>query len=197
MTPPDFVFDADHLALDLLNTVRNVDGSRRDLLEAPGSAAAWLTRAGVADPSLMETLSASPPLARRFLEEAVRLREGIRGLVEAFSRGTVLPESGLFALNRVLEARSSGLRVEGVGPGAELQTRVTQDLPLGPLAPVAEACARLLAEGDRARLRRCDGEACGLWFHDVSRNGRRRWCSMARCGNRAKVAAHYRRSRSG
>lgn len=195
MTTPDFVFDADHLALDLLNTVRKVDGSPRDLLDAPETAATWLTRAGVADALLAPTLSASPPLARRFLEETVRLREGIRGLVDAFSRGTVLPEPGLFALNRVLEARRVGLRIESGGVGAALRETVDVELPGGALAPVAEAAARLLVEGDRTRLRRCDADGCGLWFYDVSRNGRRRWCSMARCGNRAKVAAHYRRSR--
>lgn len=195
MNTPDFVFDADHLALDLLNTVRRVDGIVRDLLVAPEAAAAWLAGAGVADRALDPALTASPPLARRFLEETVRLREGIRTLVDAFARGTVLPEPGLFALNRVLDARRTGLRIESGGVGAALQETVDAELPGGALAPVAEAAARLLAEGDRTRLRRCDADGCGLWFYDVSRNGRRRWCSMARCGNRAKVAAHYRRSR--
>ncbi|WIB37118.1 CGNR zinc finger domain-containing protein [Curtobacterium sp. MCJR17_043] len=27
-------------------------------------------------------------------------------------------------------------------------------------------------------------------FYDSSRGGTRRWCSMQRCGNRAKVRAH-------
>ncbi|MEP6843952.1 MAG: CGNR zinc finger domain-containing protein, partial [Pseudolysinimonas sp.] len=39
------------------------------------------------------------------------------------------------------------------------------------------------------RLRRCDAADCHLVFHDESRTGSRRWCSMARCGNRAKVRA--------
>ncbi|HEX2370426.1 MAG TPA: CGNR zinc finger domain-containing protein [Acidimicrobiia bacterium] len=44
-----------------------------------------------------------------------------------------------------------------------------------------------------ARLKRCDGSRCLLLFVDTSRSGRRRWCSMERCGNRSKVAAHRRR----
>ena len=44
-----------------------------------------------------------------------------------------------------------------------------------------------------ARLKRCEGGRCSLLFVDTSRPGRRRWCSMDRCGNRAKVAAHRRR----
>jgi predicted RNA-binding Zn ribbon-like protein len=44
-----------------------------------------------------------------------------------------------------------------------------------------------------ARLKRCEGARCALLFVDTSRPGHRRWCSMDRCGNRAKVAAHRRR----
>jgi predicted RNA-binding Zn ribbon-like protein len=45
------------------------------------------------------------------------------------------------------------------------------------------------------RLKRCEGARCQLLFLDTSRPGRRRWCSMERCGNRAKVAAHRRRTK--
>jgi predicted RNA-binding Zn ribbon-like protein len=30
-------------------------------------------------------------------------------------------------------------------------------------------------------------------FLDVSKSGRRRWCDMATCGNRAKASAHHAR----
>ncbi len=43
------------------------------------------------------------------------------------------------------------------------------------------------AEGDR--IRRCAADDCRMVFHDESRTGTRRWCSMSRCGNRAKVRA--------
>jgi predicted RNA-binding Zn ribbon-like protein len=46
-----------------------------------------------------------------------------------------------------------------------------------------------------ARLKRCEGSRCALLFVDTSRSGRRRWCSMERCGNRAKAAAHRRRKK--
>ncbi|MEL6323421.1 MAG: CGNR zinc finger domain-containing protein, partial [Pseudomonadota bacterium] len=35
-----------------------------------------------------------------------------------------------------------------------------------------------------------EGPTCTLYFHDVSKNHKRRWCSMDICGNRAKAAAH-------
>jgi predicted RNA-binding Zn ribbon-like protein len=45
------------------------------------------------------------------------------------------------------------------------------------------------------RIRVCAHEACVLHFFDTSRNGTRRWCSMAACGNRAKAFRHYARTK--
>jgi len=61
------------------------------------------------------------------------------------------------------------------------------------LAAVARSGAEIVAEGARARLRLCANPHCGLFFYDNSRTGRRRWCSMAVCGNRSKVAAFARK----
>jgi predicted RNA-binding Zn ribbon-like protein len=61
------------------------------------------------------------------------------------------------------------------------------------LAAVARSAAELVAEGPGARLRLCANPRCGLFFYDNSRTHRRRWCSMAICGNRNKVAAFARK----
>ncbi len=61
------------------------------------------------------------------------------------------------------------------------------------LAAIARSAAEIVAEGASARLRICSNPACGLFFYDTSRTKRRRWCSMARCGNRHKVAIFSRR----
>ena len=61
------------------------------------------------------------------------------------------------------------------------------------LSSVARDATDLLGGPRAARLKRCEGSRCSLLFVDTSRSGRRRWCSMERCGNRAKVAAHRRR----
>jgi predicted RNA-binding Zn ribbon-like protein len=37
--------------------------------------------------------------------------------------------------------------------------------------------------------------ACVLHFFDTSRNGTRRWRSMAACGNRAEASRHYGRTK--
>jgi predicted RNA-binding Zn ribbon-like protein len=65
------------------------------------------------------------------------------------------------------------------------------------LAVVARDAVDLLASEKLARVRECAAANCSLLFLDESRAGRRRWCAMTRCGNRAKAAAAYRRRRGG
>jgi predicted RNA-binding Zn ribbon-like protein len=56
------------------------------------------------------------------------------------------------------------------------------------LVPIARDIAGLLATPN-APVRHCAGAGCVRHFYDDSRTGRRRWCEMAICGNRAKAAA--------
>jgi predicted RNA-binding Zn ribbon-like protein len=65
------------------------------------------------------------------------------------------------------------------------------------LAPVAEWAADLLADGDFELIRRCESEECVLWFYDRTKSHHRRWCSMATCGNRHKVAQYRMRQQNG
>jgi predicted RNA-binding Zn ribbon-like protein len=61
------------------------------------------------------------------------------------------------------------------------------------LAAIARSAAELIVEGPNAPVRLCANPACRLFFYDDSRTHRRRWCSMAVCGNRHKVASFLRR----
>jgi predicted RNA-binding Zn ribbon-like protein len=61
---------------------------------------------------------------------------------------------------------------------------------------VAGSLAHYLADHDAGRLRICADESCGWLFIDESPAGRRRWCDMRTCGNRAKVARHRERMRA-
>ena len=55
------------------------------------------------------------------------------------------------------------------------------------------AAAKLLDLLEQApdRIKHCENPTCVLWFFDTTRNGTRRWCSMAVCGNRMKARRHY------
>jgi predicted RNA-binding Zn ribbon-like protein len=61
------------------------------------------------------------------------------------------------------------------------------------LAAIARSGAELIAEGSASGVRGCDNPNCRFLFYGDSRTHRRRWCSMALCGNRSKVAAFARR----
>lgn len=61
-----------------------------------------------------------------------------------------------------------------------------------PLLAVTDAAAELLTDGRLDAVHACPGNDCGWLFLDP--RNRRRWCSMAVCGNRAKARAHARRS---
>jgi len=60
---------------------------------------------------------------------------------------------------------------------------------------VARDGVELLSGPLAARVRKCANPSCAILFVDSSRSNRRRWCSMAACGNKAKVGAFRRRLR--
>jgi predicted RNA-binding Zn ribbon-like protein len=187
MSDSSFDFVGDHLALDFENT----RGSAVDQLASPARVAKWLHDAGLVTTEDLNRLGTSPPEARLVFDEAIRFRDVISTVVERFSRGAPIPDGSLGLVNRFLEASPT---VRSAEVGEHGYSFTNHRLPTGPrgiVAPLAEALALLLVEGDPRRVRRCQNEKCGLWFYDVSKNGSRRWCSMARCGNRAKAATHY------
>ena len=78
------------------------------------------------------------------------------------------------------------------------QLRARQDATTAAalVASVARDAVDLLGGPLADRIRECGAEDCALLFLDTSRAGRRRWCSMASCGARAKMAT-YRARRPG
>jgi predicted RNA-binding Zn ribbon-like protein len=88
----------------------------------------------------------------------------------------------------VLRARSAGRFEE--------KTRFDLDDPEQLMVPIAQSASDLLCHGDLVLVKRCADPACGAFFYDTSKNHTRRWCSTTGCGNRMRVAAHYRRSRA-
>jgi predicted RNA-binding Zn ribbon-like protein len=61
------------------------------------------------------------------------------------------------------------------------------------LWPIIRSAAHLLTSPDAERIRQCEAPDCSWLFLDRSRGGRRRWCDMSSCGNRAKARRYYER----
>jgi len=66
----------------------------------------------------------------------------------------------------------------------------------GLLSPVLWSAADLLAGAHTDKVRQCANPRCGVLFLDDSKAGKRRWCSMSACGNRAKAQRHYQRHKA-
>ena len=184
------------LALDFLNTVGISRGRPIDLLGTADDLLGWLGRAGLLSDRRLAHALASPATARLLLTEAHRLRGEIRRLVDACSLQSTIPDGTIFAVNRMLEASHTTVRLTIVPEGLRLVEHEAGDSVLTILAPLALAASRLVTTAEPSRIRRCAAQQCTNWFVDTSKGGRRRWCSMARCGNRAKAAKHRRKRSS-
>jgi predicted RNA-binding Zn ribbon-like protein len=185
-----FFFLGERLAIDLLNTVVVEDGRVRDLLQGSKDVAAWAEAAGaLPHGALGGSAARHEPERLRSFRETLR-----RGLV-AWAAGVTPPPRLIALLNRRL-ARDPEVSEVTASRGTVVTRRRPAGAPLERLyGAVARSAAELLAGGDPRRLRKCANPACRLMFYDVSKAGRRRWCSMRTCGGQAKARAFYRRRR--
>lgn len=127
------------------------------------------------------------------LERALELRATVRAILEALAARRPLRADWVAGVNQALGWGTGASRLVRQGRGWRLAFASTLADPLWALAPIARSAADLAAEGRAATVRKCANPRCILYFRDTSRPRRRRWCSMAVCGNRMKVAAHARR----
>ena len=172
----------DDLAINFINTRRMVGGKLTDTLQSDNDVKAWLNR--------LDVPVAKGPVAFSdgvLLQRARELREIALTAVKDRKTGK---KPSLIALNKFLGSAVSHTTLTADGAKNIRVTRAYgKETPEGFLAPVAEAVATLLAEGNFDLVRPCEGGDCVLWFYDRTKSHRRRWCSATGCGNRAKVAA--------
>jgi predicted RNA-binding Zn ribbon-like protein len=186
-TLPDPFFIAEHRALDYLNTVAAPAGEILDWLADGAAFFDWLRR-GFAVPADLKISAAN---LQRIAADARDLREWFRELVQKHA-GRPLPASiagALEPLNAILQHGQLHFQLSR-GEPLILEEAQNWRAPQALLQPIARAIADLLCHADFSQVRHCEGAQCTLWFIDVSKSHRRRWCSMSVCGNRAKAAQH-------
>jgi hypothetical protein len=172
----DFVCATGHPSLDFCNTA--VGG--RERLVLPGDLGRWMVAVRLA--------VSCPLVADVDLAVARRVRGELRGALLAGDRSGV--------------ARAVAEWLDGT-PGRLMVDQATlewQFIPAGLSAcclmvPVALDAIRIAREA-MDRVRECAGDRCDAVYLDTSRNRSRRWCSMERCGARAKASAYYQRHRT-
>jgi predicted RNA-binding Zn ribbon-like protein len=176
----------DHLALNFLNTISLADGEPADSLKSDDDVLRWLKIMKV---PVNSELPRWRPAA--LLQSARGLRDIIRACVERRVAGKRLD---LAPLNTFLAETESYLQLIKQPNG---QLKIVRNwrmrTPQQFLAPVAESVSELLALEDFSNVKQCESETCILWFFDRTKSHHRRWCSMATCGNRHKIAAFRQR----
>jgi predicted RNA-binding Zn ribbon-like protein len=206
--PPSPTFDllGGRLCLDFANTV---GGNRlrapEERLRRYADLVSWAEQVAVVDregaKALLERAERNPGEAERVLAEALALREALFRLYVVLAEGEPAQAEDLALLDawRARAAAHQHLAASSDGAFALAWEPVGEQLE-APLWRVALSAAQLLTEPqERARVRLCGlsyEEGCGWVFLDETRNGRRRWCSMKDCGNRAKARRHYARQRA-
>ena len=176
-TPP---LTGEPLALDLVNTVASPPGGQVDLLESADDLRAWLA----AERDRLDITDGQIDLS------AVRaLRAHISGAVEAARASTPPPPEALRAITDAQRNASAYRELGWNGQAITVTTRRPGNATTVLLAQLAEAAVTLLASPGIGLVRRCEGPGCRMLF--LPAHPRRRWCSPATCGNRARVARYY------
>jgi predicted RNA-binding Zn ribbon-like protein len=177
-----FRFRGGHNALDLVATLAaRLKPEPRDLLIAPDDVERWLRAAGFASAAHATDVD---------LFTTRRLREAIHDLAVARIAGKPDPAEARADLNAVAAEPAA---VPQLDPQGALTWHGNA---AGLLGEVAREAALLFGGTQALRIRQCEAEGCAILFLDTSRSHDRRWCSMAACGNKAKVAEFRRRKRS-
>lgn len=194
-----YVLVGERLWLDFVNSddAMHARGeARRDAVETFDGFVSWLSAARVLDEeratAMIRRAQQQPTGSSAALHEARRLRNVLRALAE---RGDAPQEratqTAISEINRILGRSAGSRRVEPRSDGGFVRNFVTAgDVFAGLMIPIIESAADALVSGELQRVRKCADPRCSRVFYDGSRNGKRRWCDMKTCGNRAKAARH-------
>lgn len=179
-----------NLALDFANTQSGPPGGQADIesLASYEDLVAWALRVGAVGPrdadDLVGQARRHPRDADAAFDQATALRDLIFKIFVSIAADEE-PSSDALARLRDDEAEALAQATLAVSPSGYGWTW-SRPKDLDRLRwPIVHAAATLLTEGRLERVKACGG--CRYLFLDETKNGSRRWCSMADCGTRAKM----------
>ena len=189
-----------HPALALLNSTAQpqTDGLTVELLGDGPALLEWLLATGLLTENEANDVSTrySSSQLDKLADDVVELREWWRSNLVRVVEDVDDFADVLDHLNELLAHTSTYTRLEPTDAGVVLAPRRRWTAAIAVLALIAEAIADLIVSDAHHLIRKCDNPTCTLWFYDQTKAHRRRWCSMAVCGNRAKARAHRDRQRN-
>ena len=191
-----FLFLGNQLVLDFLNTCPVQNGEPMELLPDFSALLRWFQAAellSARDGANLQQQWGKSGRAQRTVEAVRDLREKLRKEILSWEHGGAVQQSIVAELNRLMRDHPMLTRLKASGGVFSTELWFEPRQPEDLFTPLAYGAAMLFASVDRKRVRKCD--QCVLHFHDTSKKGTRRWCSMKLCGNRLKVAAYAARQR--
>ncbi len=193
-----FQFVGYYNCLDFVNTEFTEQRGRRiDSLRSFGDLIDWLGESRLMNRAQLQRAlklwGGSSHAAERIFRNALLLRRALFTMAEKLTTHRLVPRESLEAINETIGKRPGCVLLARNSGRFEEQTRLDLREPVQLMVPIAQSASDLLCHGDLALVKRCANPTCGAFFYDTSKNHTRRWCSTSGCGNRMRVAAHYRR----
>jgi predicted RNA-binding Zn ribbon-like protein len=197
----EFEFVAGNLALDFANTDHNYGADDpQDDLQAYSDLIGWGRQSGLLREGesrrLLRAAQTRPASAAHDLRRARALRAVLYHVFSSIALTGKADSQALGRFNSRLRRALAGANLERAGPqyalGWEEHGQIDRLL-----CQLIHAATNLLTSERLGRLRQCAGDNCTWLFVDTSRNGKRRWCDMRACGNRAKVRRFRQRGAAG
>jgi predicted RNA-binding Zn ribbon-like protein len=189
ISPPPAPGEDTSTALALVNTQVEPRGETVDLLPDGHTLADWLRAHGL-------TGRRAVVIPDEDLERMRQLRTAIRKAFTARAAGLRPPRDAMTSINVAAALVPSAPRLRWVDGGPVEETvwpegaRATDVA----IAEIAASAIRTLLGDSGTRLRLCEAHGCNRMF--IADHQRRQWCSRT-CGDRVRVARHYRKLKSG
>ena len=158
---------------------------------------AWLRSANVVPETEVSSLHeqwGQKKSGEQATQKACALRSAFRRVVQSVHDEQFAPPEALAELNAILAGTLTYSQLYQLGMKFERSENTTPSETRW-LAVIAQDAIDLLCDADLSLLKQCDGPTCIRFFYDTTKNHKRRWCSVEKCGSRAKAAAYYQRER--
>lgn len=197
---PIFKLLGGDLCLDFVNTVDwRLSMHPVELLGTYVDLVVWGVQTGIIDEQqaggFVAEAERDPKAADRVLARAVAVREAIFRVLAALIAKQAIEPGDLQAINTMVQEAMDHATVVATAGGFAWGWSGTTRLD-SMLWPVLRSAADMLTSPELSRVKMCADPDCGWLFVDRSKNGRRSWCSMQDCGNRAKARRFYIRNKA-
>ena len=198
---PRFELLGGPVCLDFVNTLDDRPTQPKELLNSYIDLACFGEDSGILRPAqanrFIERSPLLPEAAAATLRSAIEMREAMFAVFSAMMKKQPAPKDALAQLNGFIQDAAQHMRLTQSNRRFrwEFDDTSSPERPFDPvLWPIARSAAELLASDQLPFVRACSSKTCQWLFLDVSKNHRRRWCDMTKCGNRAKARRFYTRT---